>query len=163
METIIKEDAKIEHKELLEVETIVGEINHNRLFDHISKYHNIGWSPTLAGRIKELTRKFKAYCKSEPEDSPLSLQLWLWEHITGTYRKLRKHLNLFSEEDRINALTFLTVLYIGVFNEVPPENIIRNVTKGYYTPYEQVIVDHALSDLHECLMELNNSRMATRS
>lgn len=161
-QTVIEQDAKIEQpKEPLEVETIVGVIDHHRLFDHISRYHDIGWSPTLYGRIKELTRKFKAYCKSEPADSTVSLQLWLWEHITGTYRKLRKHLSSFSKDDKEKALIFLTVLYIGVFDKIPPENIIRNVTKGYYTPYEQVIIDHALQDLCECLTEISifqNSR-----
>ncbi|MEM7828285.1 MAG: hypothetical protein QW561_02990 [Candidatus Aenigmatarchaeota archaeon] len=158
--TVTEEEMNFKKEKLLEVETVTGKISRNTLYDMVRKYFKINRSHVLEGRLRELTRKFKTYCKSEPEDIPVSLQLWLWEHITGTYKKLRKHLETYSEEDRTNALIFLTVLYIGVFDNVPIDRMIKNVARGYYTAHEQVIIDHAIDDLQECARELANFRVA---
>lgn len=141
--------------EPIEIEDIVGPITQNSLFFLLKRLYDISDSFTLRGRLRELVRKYKGYCRTEPVDTEVSIQLWLWEHIVETYKKVKAPLSEFTETEKINALTFLTQLYIDVFEGNNIEQAIEKECEGRSELWQAVIVEYALPYLKECQSEIS--------
>lgn len=138
-----------------EVEDIVGPVNSRFFINAVKKIYRIHMSVSLASRLGELAKHYKSYCYSEPPDTEMSLQLWLWEHIIDTYKALREPLAGFPDEVKSRALTFLTILLTNAFKGRDCDDVMKDITRGVPLDFEEIVINKARPYLRELKAELS--------